>query len=101
MDISRRNLLKTTGATGAAMLFAGSTALRGSAFAAVAAPETSDVSFVGSSAAGSRRQMVHDALVPFQSRIAADIAGRNIRIRTDMALKFRHERLAKTHDFII
>jgi uncharacterized protein (DUF362 family) len=74
-------MLKTTGATGAAMLVAGPSVLGGSAFAAYPAPAVSDVSFVGSSASGTRRQMVIDVLTPFQAQIAAGIAGRNIIVK--------------------
>lgn len=81
MKLSRRDLLKTGGATGAAMFVAGTTALRGTGFAAEAAPATSDVAFEGSSSSGTRRQTIHDVLVPFQSQIAADIVGKNIIIK--------------------
>jgi uncharacterized protein (DUF362 family) len=76
-------MLKAVGATGAGVLIAGPAVLKSSAFGAYPAPATSDVSFVGSSSSGTRRQMIIDVLTPFQTQIAAGIAGKNIIIKAN------------------
>jgi len=52
------------------------------------------------------REFIADALVlseqePDLASAYADIAGRHVRIRADVALQFGHEALAEAHDFVI
>jgi uncharacterized protein (DUF362 family) len=78
MNLGRRDFLKMSGA-GAAMLAAGSGMLKtNSAFAMnpVMNQATSDVSFVGSSSSGARRQMIADVLAPWASTVTAAISGK-------------------------
>jgi len=74
-------------AASAAMVAAGPAVFKkGSAFAMN--PKTfqakSDVSFVGSSTSGTRRQMIIDVLEPWRTTIAAGITGKTILIKPNM-----------------
>jgi uncharacterized protein (DUF362 family) len=95
MSLNRREFLKRTGA-GAALLAAGSGMLKSSAFAMnpVKFQATSDVSFVGSSSSGSRRQMIADVLEPWRATVAAGITGKSILIKPNLVFTGA---LAATH----
>jgi uncharacterized protein (DUF362 family) len=85
MTINRRDFLKnaaagtTLAATGAGMFAQSAFAINPSKFQA-----KSDVSFVGSSAEGSRREMIVDVLRPLLDTIAAGIKGKTILIKVNM-----------------
>ncbi len=85
MGVNRREFLKRTGA-GAAVIIGGSELLKRGAFAATAVSFAgkSDVSFVGSSATGTRRQMIKDVLEPWKAKITEDIAGKTIIIKPNL-----------------
>lgn len=95
MGINRREFLKKTGA-GTALLIGGSGLLEGTAFAASysRSQEKSDVSFVGSSQSGTRRQMILDVLEPWRSTITAGIQGKTVLIKPNVVTG---SRLAATH----
>jgi uncharacterized protein (DUF362 family) len=85
VELSRRSFLKRS-ATGAAVLAAGSGMLKNSAFAMnpSMAQAKSDVSFVGSSASGTRQKMIADVLAPLKNTVAAGIAGKTVLIKVNM-----------------
>jgi uncharacterized protein (DUF362 family) len=84
MSLNRREFLKRTGA-GAALMVAGSGLMQKGAFAVNPRYQaTSDVSFVGSSSSGTRRQMIIDVLEPFRTTVAAGIVGKNILIKPNI-----------------
>jgi uncharacterized protein (DUF362 family) len=86
MDLGRRDFLKRTGAS-AALLAAGSGMLKtGSVFAMNPAKfqAKSDISFVGSSSTGTRRQMIKDVLEPWRQTVATGIAGKTILIKPNL-----------------
>lgn len=85
MGVNRREFLKRTGA-GAAIIIGGSELLKKGALAATKAPsaEKSDVSFVGSSATGTRRKMIKDVLEPWKAKVTAEIAGKTIIIKPNL-----------------
>ena len=85
MRLNRREFLKRTGA-GAALITAGSGLVKSSAFAMnpTKFQAKSDVSFVGSSSTGTRRQMIIDVLAPWKDTVAAGIAGKTILIKPNM-----------------
>ncbi|NLG18132.1 MAG: DUF362 domain-containing protein, partial [Fibrobacter sp.] len=95
MGINRRDFLKKTGA-GTALLIGGSGLLEGTAFAASysRSQEKSDVSFVGSSQSGTRRQMILDVLEPWRSTITAGIQGKTVLIKPNVVTG---NQLAATH----
>jgi uncharacterized protein (DUF362 family) len=85
MGLCRREFFKRTG-VGAALLAAGSGMLKSSVFAMnpVKFQATSDVSFVGSSSSGTRRQMIIDVLEPWRATVAAGIVGKTILIKPNL-----------------
>jgi uncharacterized protein (DUF362 family) len=85
MSLGRREFLKRTGA-GAALLAAGSGMLKNSAFAMnpTKFQAASDVSFVGSSSSGTRRQMIADVLEPWRATVTAGIVGKTILIKPNL-----------------
>ena len=85
MQLNRRAFLKRTGA-GAALATMGSGLLTSSAFATNPAKfqAKSDVSFVGSSASGTRRKMIYDVLAPWKSVVEKGIEGKTILIKVNM-----------------
>ena len=105
MSINRREFLRNA-SIGAAGLLGGSGLLKGSRLEAFPAPATSNVSFVGATLTGGtspnqtfsytsqyvstnsaltgRRGLIYDVLMPFQSQIAAGIAGKTIIIKPNM-----------------
>ena len=84
MSLDRRAFLKRS-AAGAAVL-AGAGMFRNNAFALNSArfQEKSDVSFVGSSSAGTRRKMIVDVLEPWRQTIAAGIEGKTVIIKPNL-----------------
>lgn len=85
MQMNRRDFLKNAG-IGAAVLTAGSAMVKGGAFAmnSPLASAKSDISFVGSSATGTRRKMISDVLQPWKTKVAAEIANKTILIKVNM-----------------
>jgi len=74
MAMNRRDFLKRTGA-GTALLIGGSGLIHSRAFSATVSKsqETSNVSFVGSSQSGTRKQMILDVLEPWRSAVSSGI----------------------------
>jgi uncharacterized protein (DUF362 family) len=68
------------------MIAAGAGMLKSSAFAMNPAKNqaTSDVSFVGSSSSGTRRQMIADVLEPWRATVTAGIVGKTILIKPNL-----------------
>ncbi len=85
MSVGRRDFIKRS-ATGAAILASGPALLKSSAFALSASrfSEKSDVSFVGSSSTGSRKQMILDVLAPWKDTITAGINGKTVVVKPNM-----------------
>jgi uncharacterized protein (DUF362 family) len=85
MSINRREFFKRAG-VGVALLSGGSGMLYGRTFAMNPArfQANSDVSFVGSSSAGTRRKMIKDVLEPWKETVAAGIAGKTVLIKVNM-----------------
>ena len=85
MSLGRRDFLKMTAAS-AAMMAAAPAVLKNNAFAMNPAKNqaSSDVSFVGSSSAGTRKKMLADVLEPWRSAITAGITGKTILIKPNM-----------------
>ena len=85
MNCNRRGFLKRS-AAGAAVLAAGSGMFSNSAFAMNPSrfQEKSDVSFVASSSAGTRRKMIADVLEPWRQTIAAGIEGKTVIIKPNL-----------------
>jgi uncharacterized protein (DUF362 family) len=82
--MNRRDFLKKAGVSAAA-LTAGSGMVKSNAFAMNSlAGATSDVSFVGSSASGSRRKMIADVLEPWRTKLTNGIANKTILIKVNM-----------------
>jgi len=102
MEINRRDFLKKAG-IGAAALTAGSGGLIKSSSFAMNSPlasATSDVSFVGSSASGTRRKMVTDVLEPWRTKVSNGIANKTILIKVNMVFwngGLKDPKLALTH----
>jgi uncharacterized protein (DUF362 family) len=83
--LGRRDFLKRS-AAGAALLTAGAGVFKNSAFAMnpVIFQEKSDVSFVGSSEEGTRRQMIVDVLEPWRETVAAGIQGKTVLLKVNL-----------------
>ena len=95
MSVNRRDFLKRAG-TGAAILAGGSGLLHDSAFSMCSAnfQEKSNVSFVGSSSSGTRRQAILEVLEPWRSIVAAGIEGKRVLIKPNVVVA---NNLAVTH----
>ncbi len=84
MGINRRDFLQVSGAS-AALVIAGSSMIKNSAFAAEAVSQkTSDISFVGSSSSGTRKKMILDVLEPWREKVADGIKGKTIIIKPNV-----------------
>lgn len=85
MQENRRSFLKKAG-IGAAMLTAAPGMLKSSVFAmnASKAEAISDVSFVGSSASGTRKKMITDVLEPWRTKVAEGIKNKTVLIKPNM-----------------
>lgn len=83
MSLNRRKFLQVSGSC-AAMAAAGSVVFGNKVFAEERASNVSDVSFVGSSASGTRRQMIKDVLEPWRDKVQAGIVGKNIVIKINI-----------------
>ena len=83
--LGRRDFLKRS-AAGAALLTAGAGVFKNSAFAInpTLYQEKSDISFVGSSEEGSRRQTIIDVLEPWRETVAAGIQGKTILLKVNL-----------------
>lgn len=85
MRVDRREFIKRSFA-GSALIAAGTGFYKQNAFAMnkTMFQTSSDVSFVGSSAAGTRRQMITDVLAPWKYSVAAGISGKTILVKVNM-----------------
>lgn len=84
MGLNRRNFLQVSG-SGAALMIAGSGIAKKGVFAAVPPRwETSDVSFVGSSSTGTRKQVILDALEPWRDMVAEQIEDKKILVKPNV-----------------
>ncbi|HON10901.1 MAG TPA: DUF362 domain-containing protein [Chitinispirillaceae bacterium] len=95
MAMNRRDFLKRTGA-GTALLIGGSGLIHSRAFSATVSKsqETSNVSFVGSSQSGTRKQMILDVLEPWRSAVSSGIQGKTVLIKPNVVTG---SQLAATH----
>jgi uncharacterized protein (DUF362 family) len=85
MTINRRDFIKST-AAGTTLIVGGAGMLKNSAFAMNPSKfqEKSDISFVGSSANGTRRMIIADVLEPWRATVTEGIKNKTILIKVNM-----------------
>lgn len=95
MSFNRRAFLRISGSC-AAMIAAGPAVIKSKVFAEEPlSSNISDVSFVGSSAAGTRKQMIIDVLEPWREKVKEGIEGKTIVIKVNVVSSFNP--LVATH----
>src|SRR5690554_6190044 len=88
VSFNRRAFLRISGSC-AAMIAAGPAVIKSKVFAEEPlSSNISDVSFVGSSAGGTRKQMIIDVLEPWREKVKEGIEGKTIVIKVNVVSSF-------------